>query len=600
MPDVLKNENQTPIVLDQVVRVRELSDQMGLSPSSVVTKLFDLGVRATINESIDFETAQIIAHEFGFQAEIRQTSQSPTLLTKGQKPRPPVVTVMGHVDHGKTKLLDAIRKSDEASKESGGITQSIGAYQLEYEYENKKRLITFIDTPGHEIFSRMRAHGASITDIVILVVAGDEGVKPQTIEAISHARAAQVPIIIAINKVDLPQANSDQVKRELASHGLISEDWGGKTPVVEVSAKERINIDQLLEVVLLTADLSDLAADPQAPAQGVVIDAQVESGLGPSATILITNGTLKTSQIVSIGNTWGKVRSIHSWRGQIIGQADPSSPVKISGLRSLPQVGDLMSLANSEKEARQAALEGKRVQAVKSVSKQHTPQDSTNQTSLKVILKTDVLGSLEAIKTNLQDISVGSSRIDFVQASVGTLGESDIQLAKTLGAVIFSFRTFVPKRVDHLAQVEGVDLFQFNVIYQLLDKARALLAGTIEPKKEKILLGEFEVIKSFFQISQEATVGGKMLSGELEPGLSLKLLRAGELIGQGRLISVRVGPQEVKKISLDDHKEAGLKIVKSAPAYRIKAGDKIEGYKNQIVQDSTNENHNNDSNNNKS
>lgn len=586
------------VVIAQVVPVRKLAEALGKSPIDVVSKLFQNGVAATINESVDFDTAAIIADDFGFDAE-RETHKKISSTHKKKsvlQTRPPVVTVMGHVDHGKTTLLDAIRSTDVASKESGGITQHIGAYQVEIKVgqsgqsklksQAKKkattRKITFLDTPGHEAFSAMRAQGANVTDIVILVVAADDGVKPQTTEAISHARAAGASIIVAINKSDVPGANPEKVKRELAEHNLVPEEWGGNTPMVPVSAKKNENIDSLLELVTITADMLELKADYQRSATATVIESKIKPGLGPVATVLVSSGILKLGEIILVGNHAGKVKTMEDALGRRVKEAAPSTPVQISGFKMVPQVGSIVEVIEDEKNIKNRISKQSVVRSAVSMGLGELSQaiKKGDVKTLNLILKADVRGSLEAIQTSLQDIKSDEISVKFIGASVGDVNESDINLAVTSTAIVIAFNVGVPPAIKKLADSQGIKISRYEVIYNLIDDIKKTLQGLLEPKIVETEVGRLKVLKVFMRKVGEGIVGGLITKGQLRPGLKFRVKRAEEIIGEGTIDSLQVGPDNVDYAKKNT--ECGIKYIGQL---RFKVDDVVEAYqKEEIVQ----------------
>lgn len=570
--------SKTKVPLPQVITVRQFAEAVGAPVATVIAKLLDLGVKATINESIDFETAQIAGDELGFEIIPKERiSQASATTDKLLKSRPPIVTVMGHVDHGKTQLLDKIRETDVVSKESGGITQHIGAYQVTV----GKGQVTFLDTPGHEAFSALRAHGANITDIVILVVAADEGIKPQTLEAISHAKAANVPIIVVINKVDLPNADPERVKRELAEHNLLPEDYGGKTPTVAVSAKTGQGIKELLELVLLVADLEDLKANPDAAPTGVIIESHVAPGIGPVATGLPTQGTLRAGQIIVVGSTWGKIRTTMDWLGRKVKEALPATPVQIAGLKALPHFADLFRVVGSEREAKELASQSLRERTVHRLARK---PDETLQlgpvpaTEVKIIVKADVVGSVEAFKQAIGQMVIPGITLNLVHVAVGQVSESDVNLADTTGSTILSFRTDAPSPVQKLAKLKHVEIRTYQVIYQLLEDLKRIATGKLEPQMIEKSIGTFSVLASFFQIRTEAVIGGRVGKGVLTAGVEARVLRGENLVGKVKINSLKQGDATVDQARAG--KEYGLRVSKfPGEPFRIKPGDLLDCYK---------------------
>jgi len=580
-------QTQTPkkISLPEVVPVKLLAEELDLSAALIIKKLLEMGVLATINESVDFDTAAIIADEYGITVE-RKESATEAEFEEDSKykpvPRSPVVTVMGHVDHGKTKLLDAIRKTNVIETESGGITQHIGAYKTKITMKDGKktveREITFIDTPGHEAFSAMRAHGANITDIIILVVAADEGVKPQTIEAISHAKAAKVPIIVAINKIDKPEADLDRVKRDLSEQKLIPEEWGGKTPMVPVSAKEGKNIDELLETIILTADLEELKAPTDGPARGMVIESKVQSGKGATATIIIQSGTLKPSDVIVCENDFAKVRFIEDWRGKRVQAAYPSDPVLVAGFKKPPKVGSQIRSVKSEKTARQIAEKSRRDSQVKSLSNKGTSLGEVSKAAKeegikeqRLVIRADTKGSLEAIKSGLSEISNDFVKISIVSEGIGAVTESDINLASASLAVVLAFRAPVPPQVMRLADEKKIKISKYEIIYELTDDVFAALEGMLEPEIVETVLGKLEVIKVFLRQKDRGIVGGKVISGKISPGTKINVIRDDKMIGELKTESLKIGAQTIDQAP--QGKECGVSYIGSV---KLKPKDVLE------------------------
>ena len=570
------------IALPAVVPVKLLSEELGLNASEIIKKLMESGVLATINESVDFETAAIIADEYGFTVEETQkkeVAESVDKIISKAELRPPVVTIMGHVDHGKTKLLDAIRETNIIDTESGGITQHIGAYKTTVKIKegNKKvdREITFIDTPGHEAFSAMRAHGANITDIIILVVAADEGVKPQTVEAISHARAAKVPIVVAINKIDKPEADADRVKRELSEHKLIPEQWGGKTAMIPVSAKTGQGIDDLLETVVLTADIEDLKVPKKAPARGMVIESKVQPGKGPVATVVIQEGTLNSGDVIIYETEFAKVRFMEDWRGKRIKEAFPSDPVLVAGFKRTPKVGTIIKAVESEKSAKEITEKLEKEGSIKTIAKGISGLQGVSEEAkqkkideLKIILRADTKGSLEAIKNGLDNIVSEDVKIVIISGSIGSVAESDINLAVASQGIVLAFRVPVPPAVRRLADEKKIKISKYDIIYQLIDDVFAALEGMLEPEIIETVVGKLEIIKVFLKEKERGIVGGKVTSGKITPGTKIEVMRANEKIGELKTESIKIGQEKVDQVSVNQ--EAGISYRGNL---RLKPGD---------------------------
>jgi len=579
-----KKSEEKIIEIPTVLTVREFAEALRVPVTEVIAKLVRNGVMATINESIDFDTMAIIADELGFrlklQAESAKVKIEEKTVKKNLKPRPPVVTVMGHVDHGKTKLLDAIRQTDVVATESGGITQHIGAYQVTIKPKDiktkkqKERTITFLDTPGHEAFSAMRAHGANITDVVVLVVAADDGVKPQTIEALDHAHEAKVPIVVAINKIDLPDADIDKVKRQLADQDLSPEEWGGQTPMVGVSAKNGQNIDELLEMILLVADLKELKADPNLPATGVVIESHMQAGRGPIATILIQEGTLHLGEPLVIGQTYGKVRIMENYLGKKIIEAGPSTPVRIAGLQDSPNFGDRVIAVSDEKTAKELTKTKSITRKVLSITELSQDIKEGKIKELKIVLKADVAGSLEAIKNSLKNLATTEVKINIIHEGVGDISESDINMAAASKAIVIGFRVKADADVMNLARRENIKISIYEIIYQLLDDLTAALSGLLEPEIIEVELGRLSVLAVFRTTKNEQIVGGKVTSGKIENGGDIRIVRDKDTIGEGKIISLQQNKKDVSEVS--ENFECGLRL---ATPTKILVGDSLECYK---------------------
>jgi translation initiation factor IF-2 len=580
-----------PVVLGSVVTVGELADAIGVSAVEVIKSLIRRGIMAAINQQIDYETAAAVAAEFGVETEehVPEVIQQATTAIEAEiraaaagpaaQPRPPVVTIMGHVDHGKTKLLDAIRQTNVAEGEAGGITQHIGAYQVEIQ----GRKITFLDTPGHEAFTAMRARGAQVTDIAVLVVAADDGVMPQTREAISHAKAANVPIIVAINKIDLPSANPMRVKQQLAEAGVVPEEYGGDVPVVEVSAKRRLGIEDLLEMILLVADLMELKADPNRPAIGAIIEAKVDQTRGPVATVLIQSGTLQLRDVVVVGSTWGRIRAMFDDRGRRVRRAGPSMPVEILGLLDVPEAGDLLQVVEDEKAARELAEERARQRRAEAFAETRIVKldelyaglQSGETRELRIVLKADVQGSLEAIQNALAKLNdeLESVGITVVHSGTGAVSESDIMLAATTGAIVVGFNVRPDVAARRAADASGVDVRYYNVIYHLLDDVRAALTGLLSPETREVTDGYAEVREIFRLPNRTVVAGLYVLSGKLHRNSRVRVLRHGAVVHDGSVASLRRFKEDVREVAAGY--ECGLVI---EGFNDLAVGDQIEAY----------------------
>ncbi len=558
-------QKTTIVELPPALSVRELSDLFKVSPVDVIKRLIRTGVMANINQVIDFKTASVIAADLGFEARLKRRvagksahlseankqSAQKADQTTGLLPRPPVVTIMGHVDHGKTKLLDAIRKSNVVDSEAGGITQHIGAYQVDFNGQK----ITFLDTPGHEAFTAMRARGAQVTDITVLVVAADDGVMPQTLEAIDHARAAGVPIVVAINKIDKPGANPDRVKQQLAEVGLVVEDWGGDTVSVPVSAKEKKGISDLLENLMVVAELEDLKADPSKPAEGTVIEAEMDRTRGALFTVLVSSGTLKLGDTIVVGEDWGRVKAMFNDAGKRVKKATPSTPVEVLGLPNVPQVGAVMLAVEDEKAA--AALIEKRRQeidleaaAARTVSLSNVYDQITKGKvkELSIILKTDVQGSIEPIKTSLEKLSSDEIKVRVIHSSTGNVNENDIMLAIASKAVIIGFNTDAEPGARSSADREGISLRFYSIIYNMVDDVTKALKGMLTPTFVEVLDGRGEVRAVFTAGKKEKIAGVFITEGKVTRNSSIRILRGKQKVHQGTIASLRRFKDDVREV----------------------------------------------------
>ena len=555
------------IELPAALSVRELSETLKVSPVDIIKRLIRAGIMANINQGIDFKTAAVIAADLGFEARLKRRaaagktdrlseagkqSAQKADQTTGLLPRPPVVTIMGHVDHGKTKLLDAIRKSNVVDSEAGGITQHIGAYQVDFNGQK----ITFLDTPGHEAFTAMRARGAQVTDITVLVVAADDGVMPQTLEAIDHARAAGVPIVVAINKIDKPGANPDRVKQQLAEVGLVVEDWGGDTVSVPVSAKEKKGISELLENLMVVAELEDLKADPNKPAEGTVIEAEMDRTRGALFTVLVSSGTLKVGDTIVVGQDWGRVKAMFNDTGKRVKKATPSTPVEVLGLSNVPQVGDVMQVVDDEKAAT-AIIEKRRQEISKEAEIARTVSlsnvfDQINKGKVKelgIILKTDVQGSIEPIKTSLEKLSSDEIKVRVVHSSTGNVNESDIMLAIASKLVIIGFNTGAEPGAKATAEREGVSLRFYNIIYNMVDDVAKALKGMLTPTFVEVIDGHGEVRAVFTAGKTEKVAGSYITEGKVTRNSSVRVMRGKLKVFQGTISSLRRFKDDVREVT---------------------------------------------------
>jgi translation initiation factor IF-2 len=535
--------------------VGEFAQAIGKPIAEVITTLVRFGVMAAVNQDIDFETMTIVADELGVtvaEEEVKKDESATFVLSEAATTRPPVVTIMGHVDHGKTTLLDMIRHTNVAAGEAGGITQAISSYQVlvsDPDDEKKQRLVTFVDTPGHSAFEAMRQHGAAITDLVVLVVAANEGVKPQTKEAIKHTRALNVPIIVALNKSDLPDANPERVKRELSDLDLLPEEWGGTIPVISISAKTGDNVERLLEVILLATDLMELKADNDAPVTGVVVESHMEAGLGPVATVLIQNGTLKVGDMVVLGEAWGRIRLIEDHRGKRIRLATASQPVRISGLSSVPEFGVRLKPVADDKQAREMARQAGTgaAQALRQRSEElaGTATENEGRRELAIVLKADTQGSLNAITEILTKLNNEDVVVAIVKSGVGDISDGDVQSASAAHGSIINFNTKCPPNVRKIAQERGVVVQSFAVIYELeqaVSQAVDELMPLVEVEEE---VGRLVVLLRFHDNRKRPVLGGSVTLGELKRGAAVKVTRGEKVIAHGQIAQVRRGKQIV-------------------------------------------------------
>jgi len=563
----MSENGQKTIKLAGNVTVRDLATATSTSPIQVIKILMANGVMANINQMVDFDTAAIVASELGFEATLEVEEETKETET-GEIPfwrqiianedetklvnRPPVVTILGHVDHGKTTLLDAIRHSEVAAGEAGGITQHIGAYQVEH----KGRLITFLDTPGHAAFTAMRARGAQGADIVILVVAANDGIMPQTKEAIAHARAARVPIIVALNKIDRPDANPDFVKKQLADMGLVPDEWDGNTMVVPVSAKQKTGIDDLLEAILLVSESMDIKANPASnQIIGTVIEAELDHGKGVVSTLLVQNGSLEVGDIVLAGKSVGKLRAMFDFHGKKIRKAGPSSPVQVMGLSDVPEAGELFQVYSSEKEARAIAQERKALMQQNSINSPKASLETLfnriqagETKELRLIVKADVQGSLEPITTALNDIEKGDVNINILYSETGDIGENDVNLASASKAIILGFNVQADSGAKRLAEAEGVSIRLYEIIYRLTEDVEKALKGMLEPEFKEVQIGKAEVL-AVFKISKLGNIAGcRVTQNEIRRNGKIRVLRNGEKIFEGEMSSLKHEKDDVKEV----------------------------------------------------
>ena len=587
------NGHETKIIeLPASITVRQLAQTIQASPIDIIKTLMANGVIANINQQIDFDTAAIVAAEMGYEA----TLETPELAVEEETgeiplwrrliadepydklaPRPPVVTILGHVDHGKTTLLDAIRNTNVAGGEVGGITQHIGAYQVEH----NGRLISFLDTPGHAAFTAMRARGAQGADIVVLVVAADDGVMPQTREAVAHAKAAHVPIIVAINKIDKPNADIERVKQQLAEIDLVPDDWDGNTICVPLSAKQRKGIDDLLEAVLLVADNMNIRANPDGKVIGTVIEAELDKAKGTMVTLLVQNGTLNVGDVVVVGKAYGRLKAMFDYRGRKLRKAGPSMPVSVMGINDVPAAGDVFQIVPSERDARTVVSD--RIQTLEQASS--TPKtpltleelfdrfQSGEERELRLVIKADVQGSLEPIISSLNELSTGDIKINILHAETGNIGENDVMLASASKAIVIGFNVQAESNVRRLADTEVVSIRLYDIIYRLVEDVEKALKGMLEPVEQKTVVGHAEV-RAIFRISKIGNIAGcRVIDGEVRRNARVRILRAGELLYEGDITSLKHMQEDVREVRQGFECGIGIKGFND-----IIVGDIIECY----------------------
>jgi translation initiation factor IF-2 len=583
------------ITIGEGISVKDLAEKLGVRAKDLIARLLMKGVMATVNQSLDFELAKDLARHFGAESESisfeDQAAQEMAALTgvteekaaQAAVTRPPVVTIMGHVDHGKTSLLDAIRETDVAGGEAGGITQHIGAYKVKITKEDSPafgRQIVFLDTPGHEAFTRMRARGAKVTDIVVLVVAADDGVMPQTLEAMDHAKAAKVPIIVAVNKIDKPDALPDRVKKQLADRGLMPEDWGGTTVFVDVSAKKRTNLNLLMEMICLVADLQDLKANPERPATGTVVEAKVDRGRGVVATVLVQNGTLRVGDNFIIGNTFGKVRAMFDDRSKAVEEAPPSTPVEVLGLEGLPQSGDVLMVADREKarqiaeyreqRAREATLAKSSKLSLEGLAEQIK---TAGMKELPIILKADVQGSAEVLADTLTRLSNEKVKIKILHTGVGAINENDVLLASASNAVIIGFNVRPERKAQELADMEKIDIRLHSIIYELQDQIKKAMLGLLDPVIKETYQGRAEV-RDTFRVPKAGTIAGcYVLDGIIKRDSDVRLVRDGVQVYKGKVGSLKRFKDDASEVR--NGMECGINLQNFND---VKKGDLIEAF----------------------
>jgi translation initiation factor IF-2 len=572
------------VKITEGITVKDFADKIGVKSGDIIKKLFEMGMMATINNAIDTDAAVLLADQYGLKVEITPITDEEAFVEEEQdrpedlKPRPPVVTIMGHVDHGKTSLLDAIRSANVTQEEAGGITQHIGAYRVRL----KDKDIVFLDTPGHEAFTAMRARGAQVTDIVVLVVAAEDGVRPQTLEAINHSKAAKVPIIVAINKIDKPEADPDRVKRELSDQGLVPEDWGGDTIFVPVSAKKRIGIENLLEMILLQADVMELKANPNKPGRGTIVEAKLDKGRGPVATVLVSTGTIRPGDVFVTGQHSGRIRMLLNDKGKKEREATPSYPVEVIGLSGVPQAGDSFVVMEDEKKARQVAQSRmqKLREAELALHKRVTLDDLFSQIQkgevkeLNIIIKADVQGSVEAVSESLTKLSTEAVKLNVIHGSVGAITESDVMLASASNAIIIGFNIRPEPKASQLAEAEGVDVRLYNIIYNAIDEVRLAMEGLLEPTLKEKILGRAEVRQTFSVPKIGVIAGCYVLDGVITRGSAgVRVLRDNVVIFEGKLSSLKRFKEDVREVQTGYECGIGVENFND-----IKVGDVIEAY----------------------
>jgi len=584
------------ITITEGISVKDLAEKLEVRAKDLIARLLMKGVPVTVNQTLDSALAKDLAHHFGAETSVisfeEQTAQEVAQMTGTSQEaaaaaavtRPPVVTIMGHVDHGKTSLLDAIRETNVAGGEAGGITQHIGAYKVKITKEDSPafgRQIVFLDTPGHEAFTRMRARGAKVTDIVVLVVAADDGVMPQTLEAMDHAQAAKVPIIVAVNKIDKPDAMPDRVKKQLGDRGLLPEDWGGTTVFVDVSAKKRTNLNLLMEMICLVADIQDLKANPERPGSGTVVEAKIDRGRGAVATVLVQNGTVRVGDNFIVGNTFGKVRAMFDDRGNAVDEAPPSTPVEVLGLEGIPQAGDQLLVVAEREKARQVSefREQKAREAALAKSSKLSLEGFAEQIKtagvkeLPIILKTDVQGSAEVLADTLTKLSTEKVKIKILHTGVGAITENDVLLASASNAVIIGFNVRPERKAQELAEMEKVDIRLHSIIYELQDEIKKAMAGLLEPIIKEHYLGRAEV-RETFRVPRVGTVAGcYVLDGVIKRDAEVRLVRDGVQVYKGKIGSLKRFKDDASEVR--NGMECGINI---SNFNDVKKGDVIEAF----------------------
>lgn len=588
--EVAKTTPEQPktVAIPPFIKVRDFSELLKKPATEIIKILIQNGVMATINEEIDYDTAAIIAQDLGFEvvAEEKQggamgSGQLQELISSETaehlQPRAPIVAVMGHVDHGKTTLLDAIRKTRVAEGESGGITQHIGAYQVKH----KDKPITFLDTPGHEAFSEMRARGANVTDIIVLVVAADDGVRPQTVEVINRAKFSEVPIIVAINKIDKENANPMKVKQELANLGVVTEEWGGKTIAVEVSAQQGTGISELLDMVLLLAEVEDLKANPDGTTAGTVIESHTESGKGAVATVIIQNGTLRVGDVMVAGKSYGRVKSLEDERGKKLKAAGPSTPVEVSGFSIAPEAGDVLQKMDELDKAKDIAQFALRQQRSHTLRAKSSLKGDERTKKLSLIIKADVAGSLEAIDQSLAKLKNDEVQIEIVSKGVGEVNESDILLAASSNATVIAFRSKTNPKAINLAKQKQVSVDSYSVIYELLEDITSAVVGLFTPEYEHTTFGKAEILAIFRTEKGQMIIGGIVKNGEIRKNKSIAVWRGETEVARGEILELQESKVATKEVS-NGH-EFGMKLKTN---YRVQVGDVLESFEETLKQKS--------------
>ncbi|OMH40505.1 translation initiation factor IF-2 [Desulfurobacterium indicum] len=592
-----EEEKAKTVIVPEVISVRELAEKMGEDPNKLIADLISLGKFVTINQAIDFETVSKLVEKYGKVAKLEGAEEEEAILEaeleeaedkpENLKPRPPVVTIMGHVDHGKTTLLDYIRNTKVAEREAGGITQHIGASIVEVDTSEGKKKITFLDTPGHEAFTAMRARGAQVTDIAVLVVAADDGVMPQTIEAINHAQAAGVPIIVAINKIDKPGANPDRVKQELTQHGLIPEDWGGTTIMVPVSAKTGEGVDELLEMISLQAELMELKANPDKKARGVVLEAKLDKQRGPVATLLVQSGTLKVGDPIVAGLYAGKIRAMFDDKGRSVKEAGPSMAVEVLGIEDVPLAGDKFYVVKDEKTARKIAEKRQELARESALEKEKrvSLEDLFAQIQegevkeLNIVLKADAQGSIEAIRKSLEELSTDEVKVKIIHAGVGPITENDVMLAAASNAIIVGFNVRPDSAARKAAEREKVDMRTYRVIYDIVDEVKKAMQGLLQPEEKEVYLGSAEV-RATFKVPKVGTVAGCYVKdGVIRRNANVRLVRDGVIIYDGKIASLKRFKDDVREVQAGYECGLGLENFND-----IKVGDVVECYTIETVE----------------